>query len=154
MVRFLKWVRFSVVVGVLLALLCGRPAFAASFRSDWKEAIKTAPPTNSILGAWEGQWKSRAHGVSGPLRCVIKDLGNGQYMAHFHAQFHWFHFTYEARLVAEKTATGTDLNGEADLGWMGGVYHYSGQASPSKYFSTYRSPVENGVLELARPKSI
>ncbi len=114
--------------------------------------MQSQPAANSIVGAWEGQWKSVAHHVSGPLRCVITDLGNGKYQARFHAQFHWFHFTYTAKLVAEKTAQGDVLKGEADLGWMGGVYKYSGPVSPSKYVSTYVSPVENGVLELARPQ--
>jgi hypothetical protein len=127
-------------------------SLAASFKSDWKTALKSTP-TNSIVGAWEGEWKSIAHKVHGPLKCVIKDLGNGQYEAHFYAQFHWFHFTYAAKLVAEKSADQTSLKGEADLGWMGGLYKYAGQASPDKYFSSYKSPVENGVLELQRPKT-
>jgi hypothetical protein len=153
MSRWIKLLRWPILLGVILIFAGGRSSFAASFNADWKQAIKGTPPANSILGAWEGQWKSRAHHVSGPLRCVIKDLGNGQYEARFHAQFHWFHFSYAAKLVAEKSDTGMTLKGQADLGWMGGLYRYIGQASPSKYFSTYKSPVENGVLELARPKS-
>ena len=135
-------------------MFAGLPAHAASFKSDWKAAVQQQPSTNSIVGAWEGKWKSKKHNVSGPLRCVITDLGNGNYQARFHAEFHWFHFTYTAKLTAEKTDAGTVLKGVADLGWMGGIYHYQGPISPSKYFSTYVSPVENGVLELARPQKV
>jgi hypothetical protein len=148
-----KLLRWPIVLGILLIFAGATSSFAASFSSDWKAATKVSPPADSFLGAWEGQWKSRAHHVSGPLRCVIKDLGNGQYEAHFHAQFHWFHFSYSTKLVAEKSEKGMTLKGQANLGWMGGLYRYLGEASPSKYFSTYNSPVENGVLELARPKS-
>jgi hypothetical protein len=135
-------------------LVSGPSASAASFKSDWKAALQLQVPTNSFVGAWEGKWKSVKHHVSGPLRCVITDLGNGNYQARFHAEFHWFHFTYTAKLVAEKSESGTILKGVADLGWMGGVYKYSGQVSPTKYFSTYASPVENGALELTRPQKI
>jgi hypothetical protein len=143
----------TVLAGVLLAL-GANPAFAVSFKADWNEAIKLQAATNSFLGAWEGQWKSNAHHVSGPLRCVIRDLGNGSYQARFHAQFHWFHFTYTAKLLAEKTDAGMVLKGEADLSWMGGKYKYSGQVTPTKYNSSYVSSVENGVLELARPQKV
>jgi len=127
-------------------------AMAVSFTTDWKAALRKPVETNSIAGPWEGQWKSKAHGVSGPLRCVITDLGNGHFQARFHAQFHWFHFTYTAKLIAETTPTGIVLKGQANLGWMGGVYKYAGPVSPTKYFSTYASNVENGVLELSRPQ--
>jgi len=141
----------AILAGIFLALGCSG-AFAASFKSDWNEAIKAPSATNSFAGAWEGQWKSKAHHCSGPLRCVITDLGNGSYQARFHAQFHWFHFTYTAKLVAEKSDSGTVLKGEADLGWMGGKYKYSGQVTPTTYNSSYASKVENGTLELARPQ--
>jgi hypothetical protein len=154
MARFTKLLRLALVATVLVAIGTATPVFASSFKTSWKEALKNPPPANSILGAWEGQWKSKAHGVSGPLRCVIKDLGNGHYEAIFRAQFHWFHFTYSTKLAAEHTVSGLRLMGEADLGWMGGLYKYTGEASSSKYTSTYRSPVENGVLELERPKSL
>lgn len=137
-----------------LCLMGATSSHGASFNADWKAALKASPGTNGFSGAWEGQWKSTKHHVSGPLRCVITQLPNGDYQARFHAQFHWFHFTYTAKLIAETTATGTLLKGEADLGWMGGKYKYSGQVSPTKYFSTYASPVENGVLELARPLKV
>jgi hypothetical protein len=153
MTRLIKIVRRALVLGALLAVFGNSTIFAASFKADWKEAIKKTPPAGSILGAWEGQWKSVAHHVSGPLRCVIKDKGNGEYEAHFYAQFHWFHFSYAAKLAAVPAGSRTNLNGQVDLGWMGGLYKYVGEASPSRYTSTYRSPVENGVLELARPKS-
>jgi hypothetical protein len=143
---------FLSIIAAAVILAGGIPARAASFKTDWNTALQSAPAANSIVGAWEGEWKSKAHHVSGPLRCVITDLGNGKYQARFHAQFHWFHFTYTAQLVSEKTAQGAMLKGEADLGWMGGVYKYSGPVSPTKYVSTYASPVENGVLELARPQ--
>lgn len=139
---------------MLLAVGAATPAHATSFKTSWKQAIQSHPPANSVVGPWEGKWKSTAHGVSGPLRCVIRDLGNGQYEALFHAEFHWFHFTYATKLASEKVDSGMRLTGQVDLGWMGGLYKYVGQASPSKYTSTYKSPVENGVLELERPKSI
>jgi hypothetical protein len=153
MFRRIKILILAALAGLFL-MRGGTVSFAASFKSDWNAALHAQASTNSFAGAWEGQWKSHKHHVSGPLRCVITDLGNGSYTARFHAQFHWFHFTYTAKLVAEKTDAGTILKGEADLGWMGGRYHYAGQVSATKYFSTYASPVENGVLELTRPQKV
>src|SRR5271157_4774122 len=121
--RKIKVVLLAAAAG-LIFLCAGPRAYAASFKSDWKTALQSPVPTNSFVGAWEGQWKSKKHNVSGPLRCVITDLGNGNYQARFHAQFHWFHFTYTAKLVAEKTGAGMVLKGVADLGWMGGIYKY------------------------------
>lgn len=139
---------------LIVGLSAAIPASAGSFKASWKEATKGPQPTNTFCGAWEGKWKSIAHGVSGPLKCVIKDQGNGQYEAYFYAQFHWFHFSYAAHLAVQTDKDGSHLVGEADLGWLGGLYKYSGQATPAKYTSSYQSPHENGVLELERPKSI
>ncbi len=153
MFRFVRRI-FQLTVGLSLFAVfsAATPAWAASFKQQWKSAIAAPHPTNTILGPWEGVWKSNAHGVSGPLRCVITEVGNGHYQAAFYAQFHWFHFNYVAKLAANPTSGALNLSGDADLGWMGGVYHYAGTASPTRYSSTYKSPVENGILDLKRPE--
>src|ERR1700761_5338180 len=105
MIRKIKAILWGIFAAV--CLMGATAARAASFNADWKAAVNGPNATNGFSGAWEGQWKSTKHHVSGPLRCVITQLPNGEYQARFHAQFHWFHFTYTAKLVAENTATGT-----------------------------------------------
>ena len=155
MIGNLKRLARAGLAGAIAVMVCfGTSSFAASFKKDWKAAMKTGIPTNSFLGPWEGVWKSEGHHVSGPLRCIIKDTGNGNYEAFFHAQFHWFHFSYSAKMLAEKSEKGMILKGDANLGVLGGHYHYSGETSGDKYVSSYRSPVEYGRLELSRPKPL
>lgn len=152
MLGFVRKIPYVVLLFCLFTIFGNTSVLASTFKQEWKNATATPPPPNTIVGAWEGVWKSNAHGVSGPLRCVITESGNGHYNATFHAQYHWFHFTYVAKLAAHRSPEALHLTGDADLGWMGGVYHYSGTASPTRYSSTYQSHVENGVLDLKRPE--
>jgi len=135
--------------GILLAVLAG----CSTFERDWKRA--TAQPTSgdSIEGAWVGRWSSDATGHSGPLRCLVWREDASHYAAHFRAGYAGvFRFTYTVRLEAQPHYGGWEFSGQEDLGALaGGVYYYEGHATPTNFFSTYRSKRDHGIFEMRRP---
>jgi len=65
-------------------------------------------------------------------------------------------FSYTVNLHVTREPQGPfNFQGEADLGWWGGgVYHYDGHATPTNFFSTYRSEYDHGTFRMARPETI
>ena len=138
----------------LLLTQCG----TAGYEKEWNTAL-VDPQQKSpkdITGAWIGTWRSEANGHHGVLRCVIsRENGKADdYRFHYHA-------TYGAMLtvaygVTEQVKRAGDhfiLTGDHDLGYLaGGMYHYNGSATVKSMKSTYRSPADHGVFELARPQ--
>jgi len=127
----------------------------STFHRDWRAATATPPPAKDISGPWEGSWLSDVNGHHGRLRCVVSRLDKGRYRAHYRATY-WkiFRFGYTADLqVAQPSSDTFRFRGEADLGWWGGgVYHYDGQATPTNFFSTYKSEHDHGRFEMTRPR--
>lgn len=155
---------FALLGSALLALFLS--GCSIGFSREWREAAKsdsTLHPT-SIEGAWEGTWRSVPSGHRGKLKAVVKatPAGDGKashaatlYDVTYHAT--WgvvFSGTFSTQHHAKPspTAKGTlDLHGEKDLGMLGGVYSFTGSATPSSLNADYKSKLDHGVFELKRP---
>jgi hypothetical protein len=140
---------------LLLMALLTFTSGCTSFHKRWDEASKTPPPASGIEGRWEGTWQSEKNGHNGPLRCIISRQGENLFEAHYYAKYKWgftFSFAYTAPLRTARYQQEYRFVGEADLGWYaGGLYQYTGQATPDRFFSTYTSKHDHGTFTLSRP---
>ena len=140
----------SIALAAILFLLTG---CSTSFNREYKAALAQPIPANDISGPWEGKWLSDKNGHTGKLRAVLRQTGDNEYDAHFHATF-WkiFRTSYRVPLNVEAEDGRTVLHGEQNLGRLsGGVYTYEGEATPSSFFSTYKSKYDHGTFEMKRP---
>ncbi len=56
--------------------------------------------------------------------------------------------------VTREPPNSLNFKGRADLGWCGGgIYQYQGHATPTNFFSTYRSDYDHGTFRMARPET-
>ncbi len=148
---------------ILLLALSMLPACSIGYQSRWKEealSMKTQEPA-SLEGAWEGTWKSIKSGHQGKLKAIVERRAAGQ-----DAPGTTYAFTYRATwgsllsgvfkaehlATPSKTNKGTlELSGQKDLGRLGGVYSFTGTATPSTFHADYTSSLDHGVFELKRP---
>ena len=108
-------------------------------------------------GRWEGSWLSDGNGHQGRLRCLVSRVEDRSYRARFRATYwRFFRFSYTVNLQVTRNPQGQfNFQGEADLGWWGGVvYHYDGHATATNFFSTYKSKYDHGTFRMARPETI
>lgn len=141
----LRWLGVS----LLMALLCG----CSSFNRAWHKAGSAPAATDSIEGRWEGHWLSDANGHTGKLRCLLSRDADGEYTAWFRATY-WkiLRFSYRVPLQVEAHDGVWLFSGSEDLGSMaGGIYHYTGSATPTNFHSTYRSDYDHGIFQMSRP---
>ena len=123
-----------------------------SFRSDWKEAM--SEPFEGIEGPWDGTWKSDFNGHNGRLRCVVTKTEDDTYEFHYWATWAGvlngsFRADHEVTPDGEKFA----LEGEKDLGALGGKFTFTGSMTGDHYKAEYRSSGDDfGVFELKRPE--
>ena len=153
------------VTAALLSLACCLSSCTLGFQSQWRKAVAEAkqnPPT-TLAGPWEGTWKSEASGHTGTLRAIAKPITpptphSTAYKFHYEAT--WMNFL-KACMTAEhdvvggertKSSGGSVLRGQKDLGLLGGIYTFSGRATPAEFRANYRSSVDHGVFEMKRPK--
>ena len=125
----------------------------STFNYEWQREARKPAPTNAITGAWEGRWISDVNGHSGRLRCLIAQGTNGVLDARFYATYkRVLHFGYTVPLQPRFAPNGTAFMGSADLGILaGGVYRYSGYATPTNFFSSYDSKYDRGTFVMERP---
>lgn len=135
---------------LLVLLSCG----CSTFNRDWKRAMQQPMPSDSIAGGWEGRWSSKMNGHNGRLRCLIVVEGDDWCIARFQATYaKIFRFNSRVMLTLQPHYGGWEFNGEEDLGKLaGGVYYYEGRASPTNFFSTYRSKYDHGIFQMHRPE--
>ncbi|MFM8470664.1 MAG: hypothetical protein ACKODH_11995 [Limisphaerales bacterium] len=139
---------------VRVAALAGLLAFSgcSTFNRDWKAAVASPHPTNSIEGRWEGKWLSDHNGHTGGLRALIRKLDNGQYETRFHATYGViFSFETQVKLDVRAADGQWQFSGAEDLGKPWGVYRYEGHASATNFLSTYKASLDHGTFRLARP---
>jgi hypothetical protein len=138
-------------LGVIGIVTCGG---CSRFDNEWKAAMNSPAPTNSIEGAWSGEWRSEVNGHHGSLRCVVTKSSDATYRAHYRAHYkRILRFTYVATLNATETETNgvVTLKGEANLGKILGVYTYEGTATPTNFQSIYSCKYDHGRYEMTRP---
>lgn len=141
--------RVTFLTAITLALLlCG----CSSFNRAWKQAGTQTSSSESIEGRWEGRWLSAKNGHNGSLRCLITKDGDDAYSARFRATYaKIFRFSYTIPLEATRSNDVWYFRSEADLGSMaGGVYHYEGTTTATRFHSTYSSKYDHGDFEMSR----
>jgi hypothetical protein len=140
-------VGFAALLAALFVTGC------STFNYEWRRVVRVGTATNDVVGAWEGKWVSNLNGHNGKLRCLITRETNGVLNARFYATYkRILRFGYTVPLEARGTDNGVAFLGSADLGKLaGGVYKYSGYATPTNFFSTYESKYDHGTFEMLRP---
>ena len=148
----------------ILPLVLGLASCTSAFNSKWRKAVADAqrnPPT-TLAGPWEGTWKSEASGHTGTLRAIAMPApppGPHSTAYTFHYEATWMGLL-KACMKAEHEVVGGDrtrqggsslLRGQKDLGLLGGVYTFSGKATPEEFLASYRSSVDHGVFKMKRP---
>jgi hypothetical protein len=141
----LRW-----VFGLVLLTL----ASCSSFNREWKAAGATAPPRDDITGRWEGSWRSDVNGHNGRLRCLVTRVSEQEYRAWYHARYRKIlSFSYVVPLTVAAAGGAFPFQGQADLGWYaGGLYEYEGRATPTSFYSIYRSKHDHGAFRMTRPQ--
>ena len=126
----------------------------STFNSEWRAAARQSPPPDSIEGAWDGRWKSDHNGHNGSLRAIITKVDDQTYQARFRAKYMTvFSFSQVTRLSASRSEKAYEFAGENDLGKAyGGIYYYQGNATPDRFFSTYKCSIDHGTFQMTRPK--
>jgi hypothetical protein len=149
-----------------------RPAFAllltsvlanctAGYNHEWKKvaAQTVAQPPKDLSGAWEGTWKSVPTGHTGTLRAIVSDptIVDGKTAEYqFRYRATWkrvlsavFASKHEARLEGRNYV----LSGKKDLGKFGGVFEFTGTATPQEFHAKYRAKMDHGEFEMKRPSA-
>jgi hypothetical protein len=141
----------NLLVAVLAAILF---TGCSSFNREWNTALNQPRSSTDIAGPWEGRWLSDKNGHTGRLRGILRQTSADEYDAFFHATF-WkiFRASYRVPLKYEEVNGLFTLSGTSDLGRLsGGVYTYEGEATSSRFFSTYKNKYDHGTFEMKRPE--
>lgn len=140
------------LVSVAIAMACG--ACSSGFQRDWNAAA-TATNRSGIEGRWDGTWTSGSNGHSGKLRCLVTrterpDTYRFRYWGTFAKVFR---FDYTVACSAERPPgdRAWHLQGESDLGIMGGVFRHRAIVSDDCFRASYASRWDEGTFELRRP---
>lgn len=146
-----------------LSLSLALASCSIGYNRDWSNAAASDATTHpkNLEGAWTGTWKSNADGHTGKLRAIVKKMPTeaGQpekYAFRYHAT--WANIL-SGTITAEHQAVPSGkkkdgvvrLSGEKDLGRLGGVYSFTGAASPREFKADYSSKLDKGVFEMQRP---
>ncbi|MBL6765451.1 MAG: hypothetical protein ISQ14_10890 [Verrucomicrobiae bacterium] len=137
------------ILGLLLAT-----SGCSSFNREWKASAAAPRAVEGIEGAWDGTWLSGHNGHTGRLRAIVTRLNDDEYYARFHATYmRVLTFGQAVNLRVAKSGTNFTFSGSADLGKAyGGVYSYTGNASPEAFFSTYDCSIDHGTFRMKRPE--
>jgi hypothetical protein len=138
----------SLMVSALLVFLLSG---CSSFTRDWRAAAQTPGSTNDLSGRWEGSWISEVNRHEGRLRALVTKKSDMVYEARFHAKYmKILSFGYTVDLEARHDGAAFNFTGSANLGSLGGVYHYAGEAGGTNFQSTYSSKYDHGTFQMKR----
>jgi hypothetical protein len=153
-------------LAAILPLVTVLASCSIGYHRKWtKSADETlANPPKDLAGAWEGTWRSASDGHTGRLRAIaiaVPAAGNRKLpIAYdFHYEATW-KTVLSACITARHTLTHpypkkpgeiTHLTGEKDLGALGGVFRFTGTATPGAFHADYTSNWDHGVFEMKRP---
>ncbi len=143
----MKATRLSITLA--LGILTG----CSTFNRDWNEEPARVIIPTDISGHWQGSWRSEVNGHHGALRCIVRQEDEHHYQARYRAIYgKIFSFEYTVPITVERSRDLFTFKGEANLGKLaGGIYDYEGTASPTNFYSTYRSKYDHGVFQMTRP---
>jgi hypothetical protein len=146
--------RVPLLIGLAILTSC-----QSGFQAAWEDAAQK-PSNHPLVGRWSGEWKSRANGHSGALRCVIvprqaerTPSGEQDMDFYYHAKWakvlsaSYHHVAQVTPLAAGKWR----ITGSKDLGQaVGGVFSHEGVATENTFQSNYRALGDVGSFELKR----
>jgi hypothetical protein len=140
----------------VLAVCCVAVCGCSSFNREYRQALTQPVPREAISGPWQGRWLSHYNGHNDELRALVTRIDASHYDVKFRAKYKkgiTFHFGYTVRLETLPATNGVVVfRGAENLGALaGGVYRYEGHATPTNFFSTYRSKHDHGIFEMQRP---
>ncbi|MGK0189271.1 MAG: hypothetical protein ACI9R3_005088 [Verrucomicrobiales bacterium] len=137
----------TAVVACLVSTSC------STFHRDWR----STPAGTGIKGKWDGTWQSNTNSHAGKLRCIVapSERSPGQYEFRYWGTFAGvFRFHYTVDYVARKTADTWNMDGESDLGIMGGKFLHSATVRGDTFDATYSSKWDKGTFHMVRPEPI
>jgi hypothetical protein len=148
-----------------LVLATALASCSIGYNRDWNKAATTDATRNpkNLEGAWNGTWKSNHDGHHGQLRAIVTKIPTAagqpeKYNFRYHAT--WANIIsgvisaeHQAIPAGKKKDGVVTLSGEKDLGRLGGVYGFTGVASPVEFKADYKSKLDKGVFEMKRPKT-
>ena len=144
--------KFLIIVAAMLG--CGG---CAGFHSDWRTAEAAAVSGKSdfvgIEGRWDGTWTSDGNAHTGKLRCIVEETDRpGVFEFRYWGTFaRIVPFRYNVEYSAERKGDVWHLEGESDLGLLGGIFHHRARICDRSFEANYSSKWDNGVFELRRP---
>jgi hypothetical protein len=139
-----------------LALLAMMPAVVligtscSNFNREWRKLGGNPDAPSGLEGRWEGNWISEVNHHHGKLRCIVSKDGNICRARFFAKYLKILSFGYTVELKTEAMDHGYKFRGEADLGVMGGIYHYEGHADTTNFVSTYSSKYDHGTFQMQK----
>ena len=138
MMRICSFLAMSVA---LLFAGCATPRPEADGRA-------TTVGPDAIPAHWEGEWRSGKHrGMHGGLRCFFTKIDDSHYRARFRANWLAFASSYTVVLETRRVGDGLRLQGTQRLrGIGGGLYHYEGNVTRSRFTATYSSGYDTGTF--------
>ena len=133
-------------VGVLLFFVCGCGGLGQTTAGESEQGVQ------SIEGLWVGKWYCEKTGHSGPLRCKLTRITEGQYKAQYDGLYAGFiPFWYSVKKEVTRNDGVVYMKAEENLGWFGGgLFKYEGEIKDEKYHMRYDSKHYAGTFELER----
>ncbi len=134
------------------------------YERKWKSVAKATAhtPPSDLTGAWVGTWKSLGDGHTGTLKAIVTKpsattSGGGatgkptEYVFLYKATWKTIlSGVIEAKHQAQWKGPHCTLSGEKDLGVFGGIFSFTGKATPTEFHADYKSKLDHGVFDLRR----
>ena len=127
------------------------------YNRRWNIAAQQTATTNptDLAGAWEGTWSSEPTGHTGTLRAIVTPVTRSTAASyHFEYKATWkrvLSAVFHADHLAKWKDGRSTLSGEKDLGRYGGVFNFTGTATPKVFHAKYEAKLDHGVFEMKRP---
>lgn len=146
--------KFQHLPALFILLTAMLTSGCTTFHREWREASTRPTPSDDITGRWQGTWSSDVTNHRGKLRCVVTRESPDTYLFHYRAT--WKKIlsgSYKVEETVEREGNQFRMHGGSDLGRLyGGHFTYEGTATPTNFFSTYRSARDHGVFRMTRPQ--
>ena len=115
-------------------------------------AVVVDENSQAIEGLWVGKWYCEKTGHSGPMRCQLTRIKEGQYLARYDGFFAGFiPFWYSVKKEVTWGDCVVYMKAEENLGWYGGgLFKYEGQIKGEEYHMRYDSKYYSGTFELRK----
>jgi len=126
------------------------PLGSRRFDLEWERFQPRS--SQGIQGCWTGKWKSAGTRKGTAIKCILTRIAPATYLANFSTRYlDFFPLSYEVQFRVIENGSFFELEGAADLGRLaGGVHHFTGRGTPSSLLCEYRSPKDEGEMNLGR----